>query len=782
VAEGYFTDSASRGQVLGIENALSMPPGRQLRTGETLNPEYHTAGIPRPWHQSARLLASCVVFLISFAVIAGEYAPPDKDVALEGLKTVIAEAAKDPSKVILWLEWFGKRDKAELVAADAERVSIRLQGNVFEQPWKKLSAKEKAALGKDCVQGKTERALAVADYCLATGQRRKTDELLHLASRCKPAMAEALAQRRAFFNGTAGASATNGAPRVKVPAGRFRDRIIGRDGCIDRSKYAAYALSVDATTIDHRLGPDYAFYHGDDKDAAPEMYQRHANGEYIWKQKGEKAKDWTGMGGQVLYVPQDIKDHGVDRIMFSWSFHQDHGASQFWHCYQLKPTNRKEDMWWTGSPDPCVKQKTWIAAAGGADLLRRPIAVARGKVSWSNCGIITFRNGVIGASGYGNNGDKYPCTKLAAGKVPMAVALTPNNEFALVAVWDVKQLKGQVAVVALEARSLAHHSWYYSGMPNVGTYTRLKVLGYVDLPAMVAPSAIAAGGNVSRWKWTTDVSKERLDQQAVRDKWLNQVDESHTNCTKGYAVVISRAESKAAFLDLAPLFQYFRKMYFTTGEAYAKTENEGPAPDQWPFTFEVAPEAMPKVVQTVELPQPTAVATGFANNDDRSMVSKAFIATLDGKLVTYDVGALISPKATTGVQPVGAVAIGRNPTCIATGRHLRPRNLLVITCRGDREVVWVSTTNKTATVVKRLRDARLSDPVCVEPSDTRGADVVTVADFKGRRLINYLHKPVNSWGEKLFGELGKDGHSQFECTGVLDLPGSPFLLSSAEVN
>jgi hypothetical protein len=223
-------------------------------------------------------------------------------------------------------------------------------------------------------------------------------------------------------------------------------------------------------------------------------------------------------------------------------------------------------------------------------------------------------------------------------------------------------------------------------------------------------------------------------------------------------------------------------MYFTTAAEYQKTQNEGPAPDQWPFTFEIAKEATPKVVQTLDIPQPTVVATGFAHNDDRGMVSKAFIGTLNGNLLIYDVGALISPKATTAVKSVGMVPIGRNPVSIASGRHLRPRNMLIVACRGEREVVWVSISGENATVMKRLRDARLTDPVSVEVSDTRGAFVVSVADFKGRRVVNYLHSSINSWGEKLFGELGQDGKAEFECTGVLELPGSPFLLSCAEVN
>ena len=446
------------------------------------------------------------------------------------------------------------------------------------------------------------------------------------------------------------------------------------------------------------------------------------------------------------------------------------------------------EEWYCKSPDPGVQQAAWIDAAGGKQGLLRPVATARARVEWSNCGIMVFRSGVIGASGYGNNDDKYPCTRLPPGKIPTAVALTPNNEFALVTVWDAGAGKGQLAVVALEARALAHHSWHYAGLPNVGTYTRLKVLGLVDLP-VAAPTAVAAAADVAWWKWTTDVSKERLDAQEARDRWLKAADDAHRAASAGYAVVLSRAENKAVFVDLKPLFRYFASMYFTTPDRFDRTKNEGPAPDQWPFTFDKAPEARPLVAQVLPVPRPTAVATGFAGGRSRDYADRCFIATMDGRLIVCDTGSLNASAgskddaAQKPVVPVGAVPVGRNPTCIYNGRHGGyDRDDLVLCCRGDREVVWVTPSGKGGAVTRRLRDKRLLDPAWIEVSDTRGAAVVTVADFKGAKLVNYLYKPIDSWGERLFGGLGPDGKAEFECTGVMEVPGNPFLLPSAEVN
>jgi hypothetical protein len=576
------------------------------------------------------------------------------------------------------------------------------------------------------------------------------------------------------------------APDAPPAPGTFRDRYITGTGKIERGAYAAECQSADLAAIQRRLGPDYDYFNKGVKRDDPEIHLRHESGEYVWKERGKSAVDWTGMAGQIFHVPFKTDNPGVDRMRFCWSFHENHGPAKFWHVYQLRPTMEE---WYCKSPDPGVLQPAWVEAAGGKQGLLRPVATARSRVSWSNCGIMVFRSGVIGASGYGNNDDKYPCTRLPPGKIPTAVALTPNNEFALVTVWDVERGKGQLAVVALEARALAHHSWHYAGLPNVGTYTRLKLLGFVDLPDMAAPTAIAAAANVAWWKWTTDVSKERLDTQEVRDRWAKGADDGHRAATAGYAVVLSRGENRASFVDLRPLFQYFASMYFTTPERFDKTKNEGPAPDQWPFTFDKAPEARPKVVQTLPFRQPTAVAAGFAGGRSREYASRCFIATLDGQLIACDVGSLNAPPgakeaaAPPAVVPVGAVAVGRNPTCIYNGRHGgAERDDLVLCCRGDREIVWVTPSGKGGAVTRRLRDRRLKDPAWLEVTDTRGAAVLTVADFKGARLVNYLTRPIDSWGEKLFGGLGPDGKADFECTGTMEVPGNPFLLSSAEVN
>jgi hypothetical protein len=39
---------------------------------------------------------------------------------------------------------------------------------------------------------------------------------------------------------------------------------------------------------------------------------------------------------------------------------------------------------------------------------------------------------------------------------------------------------------------------------------------------------------------------------------------------------------------------------------------------------------------------------------------------------------------------------------------------------------------------------------------------VSIADFEGRKIVDYLCHPINAWGGRLFGVLGEDGAGEFE--------------------
>jgi len=73
----------------------------------------------------------------------------------------------------------------------------------------------------------------------------------------------------------------------------------------------------------------------------------------------------------------------------------------------------------------------------------------------------------------------------------------------------------------------------------------------------------------------------------------------------------------------------------------------------------------------------------------------------------------------------------------------------------------------------------------VESADTHGIEMplITEADFKGRKIINYRYGVLvfATQGGARFG-MGPEGRDKFECGGVLEVPGSPLCISATNVN
>src|SRR5690606_13323869 len=133
----------------------------------------------------------------------------------------------------------------------------------------------------------------------------------------------------------------------------------------------------------------------------------------------------------------------------------------------------------------------------------------------------------------------------------------------------------------------------------------------------------------------------------------------------GVAVVISRSERKAAFIDLKPLFDYVNGVYFNTGPPEFADVIRGQGDADWPYTFAHRPQQTPTVISTVTLDdRPTAVRTTLFGN-----VHRAWIATESGSLRIYGLGN-VATGAVTPADTVerGRVAIGRNPTSLAISK------------------------------------------------------------------------------------------------------------------
>lgn len=545
-----------------------------------------------------------------------------------------------------------------------------------------------------------------------------------------------------------------------------------------------------AAGFDRRLGPAYSYFHkNESKEDFPTIWKPPTKEDvpgHKYEIGGPWSKepgDFSSTQGQVLYVP-DGGGFGMDRVTILEMAH---------NTYTESPQPP-----WHGGAGREPQSLNWPIHTGGSTAV--PISMARGNGNWSNCGVAIFSTGLITTAGTVTAKGTNPTLQLPSGKVPTAISVTPKNEFALVTVYDTKNKKGQVAVIALESNGSAGragrgfaHEWRVAnpGLCNVAVFSNMKLLGFVDLLGIAFPTAICATGDTMQNRFNGPaqhagmLSQADLNEQSWRDSFSNG--NNRTYATKaGYAVVASKYEQKAAFIDLQPLFDRACEMYFTTAGNYAKTRELGPGPNQWPYTFDADPGWKPKVVKVIDVPTPTAVlaSIGGGKRKDRDS-GRAFIASMDGRVGIYAVGGLANdaPASAGDVRRVGDVQVGRNPVCLAYQK--RSRDTFIVASRGDREIAWVQYSGSGGRVVQRLRDARLLDPVYVEQADTHGTNtqIITVADFKGRKIINYRYGEVHfaTNGGARFG-MGPDGKASFECGGVMEFPGNPFCVSATNVN
>ena len=406
----------------------------------------------------------------------------------------------------------------------------------------------------------------------------------------------------------------------------------------------------------------------------------------------------------------------------------------------------------------------------------QPVALANaeGRPGDVNNSIVAYQGGLLGASGQ-NTANNQATAQLAPGLVPTSVAVTNSSEFALVTVWDTNNLAGKVAVVALAGTPPGGYlgtdpagwesyrgEWrgVFPGMPSMGNLGFMKVLGYIDLPDMKAPTEIAV---TTAWDWggyTLSRNGYDLKDGATRSRFANGGDLAAAYPRGGVAVVVSKSEKKATFIDLAPLFARFRAVSFGQG-AYPAV---GMAAGQWPQTFDAQASQKPKIIKTVALANAPTAVKAYAFDDAR----RAWIATQEGTLHTFDLGDYPTDGAANpaSIREVGSVAVGRNPTGIAMVKRrinvdhiaadgyrsvLYPdiRRELLVTSRGDRKVDWVRFDGgfSTGRVVRTLRDSRLVDPIRAEDSDNHQAEnyLLSVTDYAGKQLANYRYGPSIYW-------------------------------------
>ncbi|MBE7463471.1 MAG: hypothetical protein HS116_08200 [Planctomycetes bacterium] len=703
----------------------------------------------------------------------------------------------------------GKLSRGTLLKGDAEKLLVEARGGKFDLSWALIGDAEFCQMLYGLAESMPSSAqIQYLCFAQAVGlhKTKPYESLLQKlwstdASAAKEVKAAWDADRPAAPETEASPGAV--APEQTAQSGSTRGRsdpladwwsgVVDSNGKVNAAAYRKEALAYDVSSLNRKLGPDYAFFQSGKRDEKfPDVYLRpilvnpHGkNGKGSDYHLGEPMKDpgrYFSTFGQTGYLPDDLAKPGLDRMHFLSAGH---------NCISFKP----EHSWLERArPDPGIAR--WPAGDG-----YQPVAMTRSHCMWNCDALVVFRNGVIGATGNFTSHDTHPFVQLPAHKVPVAISITNRSEFAVVAVWDVNELKGQLAVIALggmhKTGLMALWDWHYShpGLFNLGGYHFMKLLGYVDLPGMAAPSALIACGNHGQMRFINDMDgswmtyhageKVKLEDPKWRQKFWDGDNKTVTQ-TAGYVAVVSRYEKKIAFVDLEPLFAYYREMYFTTQDRYEKTRKQGPAPDAWPYSFEHEPKQMPKLVKVEKIPYkypPTAVMARLEAGKDGWVA----MTTVDGRCFVYRIAGLGAegPVAPQEIRAVGAFEVGQNPVQLAfkNGRHVRDEFLLV--SRGSREIQWIKIDGDGGSVTKRLRDARLVDPVCVDDADNNGSSVpvITVADFKSRLVVNYRYgkADLHTNGVKQEYGLGPEGKDEFECGGGMAFPGHPFLVSGANL-
>ena len=435
--------------------------------------------------------------------------------------------------------------------------------------------------------------------------------------------------------------------------------------------------------------------------------------------------------------------------------------------------------------------------------VNNPVAMGRcgGRPGWCVNAIVAYQNGLVGTARGSNTALNESTAQLDAGMVPTAVAVTNSGEFALVTVWDTVNVRGRVAVIALTGlcngcnlaapnRETYWGEWNaaYPGLPNLGNFGYMKLLGYVELPDMKAPTEISATTGVSPWDGYNATSQARdalnLSVEANRQTFVSGVN-ANTYAKAGVAVVASKSERKVVFIDLKPLFAYYKKMYFGSPADFARTSPVGPG-GQWPFTFAAAPEQVPAVIKTVTLANPpTAVKTGLWGTP------RAWVATQEGKLRTFALGNYLSPTANGAAAQIVESAsfdIGKNPTGLTYSRGLgdTPNERLIVVSRGERKVQWINVGS--GAIERTLQDTTLVDPISADDNETTGASVkvITLADYGGRGVSNFrystliMHSGYTACqGSGCPTVNASGGPAPFENGGRLALPGGAFHTSGA---
>ncbi|MGJ7545097.1 hypothetical protein [Variovorax sp. LT1R16] len=651
------------------------------------------------------------------------------------------------------------------------------------------------------------------------------------------------------MNAGAGAGAGAGAETgAGTGAGGSLGTIPAQDDIVDSARnvvpasYVAMAAQMSkAAGLSYRYGPDPVAYGTTGNGGRPTLSDRadqsydpisirmpNGNRGCVPAALGGYCGTWQ-VGGSLLSDPGDYSSSILHAAYVADTPAQSVGVATLQSISMGHNTfaQKPESSWTTGPANSGTNDLNAQSYASNGQSARDPVAVGRCyRTGWCTTSLMVFQNGLIGTAG-SNTASNKTTVQLAANKVPTAVSVTPGGEFALVTVWDTSQAarpRGQIAVIALASLCAGctpdnPSGWYdnwgewkgvYPGLPNLGNISYMKVLGYVDLPdSLRAPTEISSSTGMEFEGYrvhTADGQQSNywespLTDAGIRKSFYDGYNQTAT-ARAGVAVVVSKSEQRAAFIDLRPLFSFYREKYFNGSQSdfNAMVAGRGAGANQWPYTFDAAPAQKPVLIKTEDFAaKPTAV------NVRLNGAARAFIATQEGQLHIYDLGNYLRPASGGAASEIvrrGGVNVGRNPTHIAyvkphgnaDTRTIYPQGYdreVIVTSRGDRRLEWVQFAGdfNSASVRKTLTDSRLVDPIASEDAENHGTEsyVVSVADFGGKKISNYRYGPVIFWTNQGSGWTCQPPNGcptqggDAEFGGSYALPGKPFQVGGSNI-
>ncbi|HTO02261.1 MAG TPA: hypothetical protein VL069_01105 [Opitutus sp.] len=512
----------------------------------------------------------------------------------------------------------------------------------------------------------------------------------------------------------------------------------------------------------------------------------------IGKPNLDKADYWSD-SGQVAYVPDGSKagDPGLMAVRLFAHYQGTYATAPMLDVYRG-----------TANPDPETRNPVYVEANGGP--LSGVVSQVRSSNTTGNDAFVLWENGLLSLATTQTGHDKqpWPWIKFPAHKKVQDLAVTSNNEFVLVALYDQERQTGQLAVIMIEAKGLPFHTLKQMGLPNQASVSAMKLLGYVDLP--VGTSLRVSAACNGQWGGPSATAGKTLGQMVLTDEgtlkklyagtWAGVV------ANAGYAVVISRDENKAVVVDLSPLFKYVRESWLSSLESFTTT-TAARAAGTWPATFEEKPELQPTVRVERKIERPVSVICGHHVDRWSQDRYKFHVGTEAGDLVIFDASPIMARfpwhKKGAAIAEMGRVFVGENPISLTFSRRNEGRgcalfpagskqkgdgenNVLWIACRKTRQVVQVITVGGRGLLLRTLEDTRLQDPVGVVVC-VRGY-VVHVCDFAGKQIIGFrIGTITDTRAEPDIVYPPAEGKG-WEISGILPVPGYPHTITSENVN